>query len=209
MTDASLEPSSKKAMILDRIRRMADCLQRHGAASRKTMIDEVGCLKHQAAYALRLMHGAQLIHKIGPDRRPLWKLNRPISECDLEAIYAPTLRAKEQQGELNAEMQRLLETLRSESLCSKKDLMGLLGVAEHTIARQLSLLKKAGLVGCVCAGNGAKHWYAISPEMESEVIVPPDGKPIPLDSEHLAWMRQWREFGARRLAQQQWAIAHG
>ena len=209
MTDAHLELSSPKARILDRIRRIADCLRRHEAASRKTMTDEAGCLEHQAEYALRLMHSAQLIHKIGPNHHSLWKLSRPINECDLEAIYQPTLRAKERQDELNAEMQRLLETLRSENLCSKKDLMGLLGVAEHTITRQLSLLKIAGLVGYVCTQNGAKHWYAISPEMESEAIVPPDGKPIPLDSEHLAWMRQWREARARRLAQQQRAIAHG
>ncbi len=209
MTDASLELSSQKAIMLDRIRRIADCIQRHEAAARKTIINEVGCLSHQAEYVLRLMHSAQLIHKVGPDHHPLWKLNRSISECNLEAIYQSTLRAKEQQGELNAEMQRLLETLRSENLCSKKDLMGLLGVAEHTIARQLSLLKIAGLVGYVCTRNGAKHWYVISPEMESEAIVPPDGKPIPLDSEHLAWMKGWREFRARRLAQQQRAIAYG
>ena len=209
MTDASLELSSPKAIMLDRIRRIADCLQRLGTASRKTMIDEVGCLSHQAEYALRLMRGAQLIHKIGPDHHPLWKLNRPITERDLEAIYQPTLRAKERQGELNAEMQQLLETLRAESVCSRKALVGLLGVSERTITRQLTLLKVAGLVGYVCARNGAKHWYAISPEMESEALEPPDGKPIPLDSEHLAWMKGWREFRLRRLAQQQRAIAHG
>lgn len=209
MTDVRLELSSPKMIILDRIRRIADCIQRHGTASRKTMIDEVGCLEHQVDYVLQMMRSAQLIHRIEQDHHPLWELNRPISECDLEAIYQPTLRAKERQGELNAEMQRLLETLRAESVCSRKALVGLLGVSERTITRQLTLLKVAGLVGYVCARNGAKHWYTISPEMESGALEPLDGKPIPLDSEHLAWMRQWREFRARRLAQQQWAIAHG
>ncbi len=199
MADTNLELSSSKAIILDRIRRVADCLQRHEAVSRKTIIDEVGCLENQAEYALRLMHSAQLIHKIGPNHHPLWKLNKPVDDGDLKAIYQPTLRAKKQPGELSAD--KLLETLRMGDLWTKKNLVDVLGIASHTLSRQLAALKIAGLIGYECNRTGTKFWYAIRPEMIGAIALPHKENPPALDSEHMAWMRKWREARARRLAQ--------
>ena len=209
MADTNLELSSSKAIILDRIRRVADCLQRHGAVVKKTILAETGCLGYEADYVLRLMRDAQLIHGIGSGIHTLWKLNKPVDECDLKAIYQPTLRAKEQPGELSADMQKLLETLRMEDLWTKKNLVDVLGISSHPLSRQLAALKIAGLIGYECNRTGTKFWYAIRPEMIGAIALPQKENPPALDSEHMAWMRKWREARARRFAQQQWAIAHG
>lgn len=209
MADTNLELSSSKAIILDRIRRMADCLQRHGAVVKKTILAETGCLGYEADYVLRLMRDAQLIHSIGSGIHTLWKLNKPVDEGDLKAIYQPTLRAKEQPGELSADMQKLLETLRIGDLWTKKDLMDVLGVSANPISRRLAALKIAGLIGYECNRTGTKFWYAIRPEMVGAIALPHKENPPALDSEHMAWMMKWREARARRLAQQQRAIAHG